>query len=344
MMRGVVISLLVVGLGCSGDSSRGPLRVGRDGPGGAAGEEQTAGFGGPGGAGVGGSAEAHALTAEIHDPEGLRIELVTLSCDGECAEVEAVASGGFPPYRFRWDDDSTAAARRLCADATTVFTVEVEDTAIDLEEFQYEAQHASAAVTAEVIGCDEPDGGAPPGELCLENPSIEGTPGTPLFTPFDATPWDACPQSAAIHTSIGNETVAPPEGLLAPTDGASYGVIAQDSGFGGRGVLAQSLCAPIEPGSSVSFFVDLARIPMQYETEAEVAVVEVRGGGARCAEEQSLWTSPPLTGEWTTHCVTLTPAQRVESLSFNLYGDGGELFLGLATVMIDNIVPVDRCP
>ena len=101
---------------------------------------------------------------------------------------------------------------------------------------------------------------------------------------------------------------------------------------------------PIEAGARRAFTVDLAREAPSGPVDADTVVVEVRGGSMRCMEQQSLWLSPPLTAAWQTHCVTLAPDARVETLSFNLYGDGGEFFTGLATAMIDNIVPVASCP
>jgi hypothetical protein len=342
-------ALVLVLVGCGGDGGGRGLRVGMNGPEGG-GNAGVAGIDNPSGGASGGlDVMEHALAVEVQH-ESLAVELVTLRCAGECAEVEAVATGGHPPYTFAWDDGPTDAMRMLCSDATTTFGVAVTDTGIDTEELSYAARTERAEVTAAVLSCSD-DGGVPEAELCLENPSIEGTPGLPLLTPFDALGWDACVDLAGLHTGIADETTAQGGVVIypAPADGESYGTISQDSGFGGRGVLAQTLCAPIPAGAEVSFEVSLARDPVDTPNgpslvRAEMAVLEVRGGSTLCSEEQSLWRSPPLVPEWARYCVTFAPEQPIETLSFNVWGDGGELFLGAATLMIDNIRPVSGCP
>lgn len=147
-------------LACSGDGARGGLRVGMAGPdGGVAG---AGGFGNSATGGTNGSLPSsdNALEVEIqHDT--LAVELITLRCAGDCAEVEAVASGGHEPYTFAWDDGPAGATRMLCPEQTRSFGVEVTDTAIEADELGYEAQTARAEVTAEVLRCAE-DGGLPP--------------------------------------------------------------------------------------------------------------------------------------------------------------------------------------
>ena len=39
------------------------------------------------------------------------VKFIPLSCSGDCATVEAVGTGGYPPYTFKWDDGSTSAMR-----------------------------------------------------------------------------------------------------------------------------------------------------------------------------------------------------------------------------------------
>jgi hypothetical protein len=93
------------------------------------------------------------LTAEIDRPDGLRIELVTVECKDQCAQVVAVAHGGNPPYTFSWEDGSTVPMRSLCPTADHVFSVRATDTPIDQMEFRYAAHTASADVTARVLDC-----------------------------------------------------------------------------------------------------------------------------------------------------------------------------------------------
>ncbi|HEX2677749.1 MAG TPA: hypothetical protein VHM19_13950 [Polyangiales bacterium] len=106
------------------------------------------------------SASENELHAHIEDVHQMTIEIVTVACAGDCVQVEAVASGGNPPYTFRWDDGSTSASREVCPGASTKYSVQATDTAIDRSEFRYEAHTVSAPLAANVLTC--PDGGTPP--------------------------------------------------------------------------------------------------------------------------------------------------------------------------------------
>ena len=119
-----------------------------------------------------------------------------------------------------------------------------------------------------------------------------------------------------------------------------------NSGFGGIGMLAQTLCEPIPAGSRRAFLVDVARQPRSADSTVEAvdAQIQVFGGGPLCMEEELLWTSPLLGAEWQTVCVTLEPRAAVTSLSFRPLGDGNPLFLGLMAAFIDDIRPVASCP
>jgi hypothetical protein len=156
----LIAVLCALSIGCSGDGSRG-LRVGMAGDeaGASAG---AAGIDNPSGGGTGGGIDIsdNALEVEIQR-DALEVELLTLSCAGECAEVEAIARGGHKPYAFLWDDGSAESVRTLCPDETTTFRVAVTDTAIETEEHEYEARTERAELTAEVLRCPD-DAGAPP--------------------------------------------------------------------------------------------------------------------------------------------------------------------------------------
>jgi hypothetical protein len=100
-----------------------------------------------------------ALTLHVEDIRGLTIEIVTLSCAGECADIEAVARGGNPPYMFAWEDGSTSSQRHVCLTASKVLSVSAVDTAIRVAEFGHDAQTATARVNANVLTCNK--SGAP---------------------------------------------------------------------------------------------------------------------------------------------------------------------------------------
>jgi hypothetical protein len=98
-----------------------------------------------------------ALDAYIEQNQ-VAVKFITLSCSGECATVEAVGTGGRPPYTFQWEDGSTRATRQVCPAASTSYSVKVTDTGSS-GELARPAQTAQVNVTADVIAC--PDGGAP---------------------------------------------------------------------------------------------------------------------------------------------------------------------------------------
>src|SRR5262245_56262412 len=98
------------------------LSVGQEpGPmdGGSAGQGGGAGQGGSGGI----TSSAQELGLHVEDIDEMTIEVITLMCAGDCAEVEAVAHGGNPPYTFSWEDGSTDAKRHVCLDASATLSV-----------------------------------------------------------------------------------------------------------------------------------------------------------------------------------------------------------------------------
>ncbi len=154
------LSILLLSTACSASPS---INVGSErdaavaGSGGAAG---ASGFGG-----VGGFGGDNALTAKVTEPPSeMAIEVVVIGCAGECKQVLAIASGGNDPYTFAWSDGVTTAARQICATDDATFTVQVTDTAVNGDEFTYDAHTVdahtvSAAVTAAVLQCN--DAGVP---------------------------------------------------------------------------------------------------------------------------------------------------------------------------------------
>jgi hypothetical protein len=90
------------------------------------------------------------------------VKIVTLSCAGKCATVQAVATGGNPPYAYAWDDGSTNPVRQLCPTADTSYAVQATDTG-ESGEIYRASQTARASVAAEVLAC--PDGGEPDAQV-----------------------------------------------------------------------------------------------------------------------------------------------------------------------------------
>lgn len=157
-----IASLLLAASGCSEDVPTG-RREPSAGSGGAGGNGGAGAVGNPSGSGGAAGAvspETTALSVAIEDLEGLELELITLRCAGDCADVVAVARGGHAPYRFTWEDGSTDAERTVCLDSSTTLEVSVTDTGFEADEFSYTARTVAKELSAEVLDCS--DGGVPP--------------------------------------------------------------------------------------------------------------------------------------------------------------------------------------
>src|SRR4051794_20619613 len=95
-----VLPVLSLTIACS---AGGGLSLGNNGQG----TGGTSAGGSAGNAGVlnvGGEQASKALEAHIESPRGVTVDVITVSCSGACAQVEAVAEGGFAPYTYTWDD------------------------------------------------------------------------------------------------------------------------------------------------------------------------------------------------------------------------------------------------
>jgi hypothetical protein len=132
---------LVLTAGCGGGGASYSLPVGSD----------------DGGSGsfVGDDAGSGVFEASIQENH-VTVKFITLSCARDCATVEAVASGGQPPYSFAWDDGSTSARRQVCPTSSTGYHVQVSDTGMT-GEFARPADSVQLPLTASVLACA--DGG-----------------------------------------------------------------------------------------------------------------------------------------------------------------------------------------
>jgi hypothetical protein len=274
---------------------------------------------------------------------------ITLSCSDHCATVEAVGTGGNPPYTFSWDDGSTAAMRNLCPTSTTSYSVKVTDKAGG-GELGHPAETAQAGVMVDVPSCPDggvpdgsasdsgrPDGGAPDGSagLCIANPSFEGAAKT---QGIDTPPWANC-TSTGFDTAIIDPTMPP--GTLrtfpAPSDGSTYLALSTTYTFGNGvgGIVTGPLCAPMRAGTTYSLKVDLANGSGAGLTPTSLQIL---GGASSCDMEEILWTSPVPGTTWSTFCATLTPKNDWSFLTLELAASSS------AELFIDDIVPVAYCP
>jgi hypothetical protein len=159
--------------GCGGTGSSYNLPVGSDGSGGTDGafSGEDASASGP-------------LDAEI-DENHVAVKFVTPSCAGDCATVEAVASGGSPPYGYAWEDGSTNPTRTVCPTSSTNYSVKVSDTG-STGEFTRARQVVQVALKANVLSCA--DAGAteaeagPPVYWANWAQVTSGSPGTAMGT------------------------------------------------------------------------------------------------------------------------------------------------------------------
>jgi hypothetical protein len=105
--------------------------------------------------GLGGDAGPGAFDAHIEENH-VTVTFVTVSCSEGCAEVQAVGTGGYPPYAYAWGDGPTTALRRICPDASTKYRVTVTDTGTT-GEFPRAPESVQLPLDARVLAC--PEGG-----------------------------------------------------------------------------------------------------------------------------------------------------------------------------------------
>jgi hypothetical protein len=325
----------------------------------------TSGFGGevgiyqPDGGSFLGSGDASASGAfDAHIEENrVTVTFVTLSCTGPCATVQAVGTGGYPPYAFQWDDGSTSASRRVCPTASTSYDVNVTDTGTS-GELARPAQTVHVPLKANVITC--PDGGALdagpslPADACvggIENPSFEGTPSSfASISLGSAPPWASCglPYGAPGEIVNGSANNTFGAALASPSDGQTYAAIQVTySGALLPGGIGQQLCSPIT--GAASFELDAMKWWPVDDAGANPSETDLQifGGDTACCGDMAcasaplLWTSPPLAKQWTTYCATLSPAQATQSLT--LFGQSSPA-TGDVLILVDHIVPVASCP
>ena len=190
VVRASVVAFSAIALACSSDpapSSRRPfdqsaggMSGGAGGQGGAGGASGVSGANAAAGAGViggvggvsgaaGTASDDDRLNVHIEDGSQLAVEIVTVTCPGDCVEVKAVARGGQPDYHFTWEDGSTSPTRMLCPSEASTHEVTVTDTARDNDEFGHAMETARASVNARALDCTPPTPDAGAGDECAES-------------------------------------------------------------------------------------------------------------------------------------------------------------------------------
>jgi hypothetical protein len=201
------------------------------------------------------------LDAFIENGSHVAVKIVTLACSGDCATVQAVGTGGHPPYAFKWEDSSTSATRQVCPTSSTNYSVKVTDMGTT-GELARAPDTVQVPLTADVLAC--PDGGTTDGSaggLCISNPSFEGTPTTSAFTGtatmsgIDAPPWVDCAPPIADRVLIWNSAqsaIGQTWPSPAPTDGDTYLFVATNGGVGFQAA-SEPLCETLHAGTTYSF-------------------------------------------------------------------------------------------
>jgi hypothetical protein len=113
-----------------------------------------------GGAFARGDAAASAGFDAHIEEKHVTVTFVTVACAGDCATVQAVATGGVLPYSFVWDDGSTSATREVCPTSSTMYYVKATDTG-STGEVPRPAETVQVPLTASVLAC--PEGGVADG-------------------------------------------------------------------------------------------------------------------------------------------------------------------------------------
>jgi hypothetical protein len=141
--------------------------------------------------------------------------------------------------------------------------------------------------------------------VSFQNPSFEGTPGTPGVTP---PLWSNCMPGMTPDTQPGCWGVT-----LAPSEGSSYlGLVHQISSNWQEGV-SQTLATPLMAGTGYTFAIDLATT---HSTQGgitpgtiELQVWGSNGGNSGCDLTELLWSSGNISDTtWQTHIVNFAPS------------------------------------
>ncbi len=133
--------------------------------------------------GPGSASAPAAFDAHIED-DRVMVTFVTLSCAGACATVQAVGTGGYPPYTYAWDDGSTNPTRHICPASDASYSVKVTDQGTS-GELARPAETVQVPLTANFLACRDAgtpdasaeassgDGGCSTGASLIVNGSFE---------------------------------------------------------------------------------------------------------------------------------------------------------------------------
>jgi hypothetical protein len=177
------------------------------------------------------------------------VTFVTLSCSGACADVEAVGTGGYPPYTVVWSDGSTSATRHFCPAASTQYGVDVTDKGTT-GELARAPETVKATLTADVVAC--PDGGAAPTDAgAAQCSSLRDV------SPSGANPYG--PWSYGWSASLGAAFSIHTEYLVSPP-----GYVGLDAWSSGTAGIQLNPGAYVNPGATAVTLSTLTAQPGQF--------------------------------------------------------------------------------
>jgi hypothetical protein len=195
-----------------------------------------------------------ALRLGIQNAVGRTIPTLTFPCPGACAEIEAVAVGGSPPYSFTWEDGSTSAKRRVCPSTSGAFSVIATDSSSAVFEQHSERQSAIAQVRSIVLECADAaasEGGASQFKECSPSgPTCQV--GSGIVLPEDLT---VDVPGASVRYFAGGAALPAGRYRLTYVDGCNtYGIGIGWTVHGGRTVLGVFSCSLIgDDGNAFAF-------------------------------------------------------------------------------------------
>jgi len=266
--------------------------------------------------------------------ERLEVQLTVRAIDcGSCFDLAASPKGGVAPFTYEWDDGSNSPNRRVCVGS------------IDLNVWVVVQDATGARSNAHSALLQTDNGNVSPcgpsthqSQMCLMNPSFEGTPALNTGGAFDAAPWSAC-----VDTSAGAVSNTPDVASMgldwttvvapAPVDGETY------LALGTSEQASQELCEPLTARSTTKLRLDAMRLDLG----GAAMFLQIWGGvSSNCSQRQLLWVSPALNTTWDTYCVTLEPREYMDLIT--LRAETPMPTLAASFMVIDNLLPVDDCP
>ena len=105
---------------------------------------------------------------------------------------------------------------------------------------------------------------------------------------------------------------------------------------------SQQLCAPLTAGVTHNFALDVASVigPAYEGSVIQAGVLEIYGSNALCDHSgEPLWRSPPLTADWQTFCVSVTPTEDLTYLTLQAPVQAGVK----SAVLVDNFRLSPEC-